>query len=154
MSLDNLKAMSPQDHEQTHGVIPVDPTASIQLARLEKSMNAVAQIFLGLGERIQALEAIVQNQITVTGAEAKTLFDAVRTRAREFCDMAHVSYGQAGRKVRKAIWHDFLNEFSISNYHDLPKKSFESGLDFIRGWRSYAMSKKLNQLYKGGGAHD
>ena len=153
MGVENILAMTEQEHEQAHSLTGGDPVTTIQLARLEKSMNAVAKVFLGLGERIQALEAIVQSQITITGAEAKTIHEAVRSRAREFCDMAHVSYQDAGRKVRKAIWRDLLNEFSLSNYHDLPKRSFQSGLDYIRDWRSYAMAKKLNQLYKGGSAN-
>lgn len=150
MGHDNLIAMTPQEHEHTHGIPAADPVTTIQLARLEKSMNAVAQIFLGLNERIQVLEGIVQNQITISGAEAISIQAAVCSRAREYCDNAHVPYALAGRKVRTAIWHDLRAEFSISNYHDLPKKSFQTGMEFIQGWRSYAMAKKLNQVYRGG----
>jgi len=150
MGLDNLVTVSKQEHEQLHGHSGSDPATTMQLARLEKSLTAAAQVFLSLGERMQTLEAIVHNQITISGAESKTIHEAVRNRAREFCDVAHVSYREAGRKVRKAIWHDFLNEFSISSYHDLPKRSFHSGLEFIKDWRSYAMAKKLGQIYKGG----
>lgn len=149
MGYDNLFAMTPQEHEQAHEFPSVDLVTTVQLTRLEKSMNAVAQIFLGLNERIQVLEGIVQNQITITGAEAISIQAAVCSRAREYCENSHVPYALAGRKVRTAIWHDLRAEFSISNYHDLPKKSFQSGLEFIQGWCSYAMVKKLNQLYRG-----
>ena len=151
MSLDkNIVVMSKQEHEQSHGLSGSDPAIAMQFARLEKSLTAAAQVFLSLGERIQTLETIIHNQITISGAEGKTVREAVRSRAREFCEVAHVSYREAGRMVRKAIWHDFLNEFSISSYHDLPKRSFHSCLEFIKDWRSYSMAKKLNQLYKGG----
>ena len=149
---DCLAATSEQQ-QAPKGYALMDPASQKQLANLEKSMNAVAQVFLSLGERIQALETIVQNQITITGAEARTIQAAVCSRAREFCDNAHVFYRIAGRKVRTAIWHDLKAEFSISNYHDLPKKSFQFALEYIRGWRSYAITKKLNQLYREGGGN-
>ncbi len=144
---ENIVAASPQEHANMHGYALMDPAVQKQLADLGKSLNAVAQVFLGLNERIQTLEGIVQNLITVTGAEGRTIQLAVCSRAREYCDNAHVSYKLAGRKVRTAIWHDIKDEFSISNYHDIPKKSFQFALEYIRGWRSYAITKKLHQLY-------
>lgn len=143
---ETLMSVDQQERSNMHGYALMDPAAQKQLAQIEKSLNGVAQVFLGLTERINLLETIVQNQITITGAEARTLHDAIISRAKEFCTVSGLSYKGAGRKVRKAITHDFLLEFSISNYHDLPKKSLAFGLEYIRGWRSFALAKRLKQL--------
>ena len=150
MSIDHLAAITPKEPDRLHGYALMDPAAQKQLAQIEKNLNAVASVFLGLTERINLLETIVQNQITVSGAEARTLHDTIIRRAKEFCTVCGLPYKVVGRKVRKAITHDFLLEFSISNYHDLPKKSFAFGLEYIRSWRSFALSKKLKQLFEGG----
>ena len=147
---ENIMAVSPHEHANNHGYTLMDPAAQKQLVQIEKSLNAVASVFLGLTDRINLLETIVQNQITITGAEARTLHDTIISRAKEFCTVFGLPYKGAGRRVRRAITHDFLLEFSISNYHDLPKKSFAFGLEYIRSWRSFTLSKKLKQLFEGG----
>ena len=150
---ENIVTVSTQEHANMHGYTLMDPAVQKQLDNLAKSIDAVARVFLSLGERINLLETIIQSQITITGAEARTLHDTIISRAKDFCATSGLSYRLAGRKVRKAITHDFMLEFSLSNYHDLPKKSLSFGLEYIRGWRSFALAKKLRQLHEGGGGN-
>lgn len=150
MSTETIIPMNAQEHERAHEHLPRDPIPAIQLARIEKSINGVVKVFMGLAEQVRALDVIVQTLVTVTGAESKAIQAAVINRAQDFCAVSHVSYRIVGRKVRTAIWHDFLNEFSISNYHDLPRRRFQAAIEFIRDWRSYAMARKLGQLCKAG----
>lgn len=142
-----------QDYSQRENIFtrPSDADTRMAIRRMEGILTHVAQVFLSVSERVQVLETILKTKISITGAQAKTIHYTVRGRAREFCDVAHVSYKVCGRMVRRAIWRDFFSEFSISSAYDLPANQFSYGLDFIKGWTSYAMAKKLNQLAKGGG---
>ena len=73
------------------------------------------------------------------------------------------AYKKLSRKVYSEIWRDFKNHFHLPRYGDLPRKSFDEGLEFIRMWRpstSLAMEIKAAnrqgsfQLIKGEGDHD
>lgn len=73
------------------------------------------------------------------------------------------AYKKLSRKVYSEIWRDFKNHFRLPRYGDLPRKSFDEGLEFIRMWRpstSLAMEIKAAnrqgsfQLIKGEGDHD
>lgn len=73
------------------------------------------------------------------------------------------AYKKLSRKVYSEIWRDFKNHFHLPRYGDLPRKSFDEGLEFIRMWRpstTLAMEIKAAnrqgsfQLIKGEGDHD
>ena len=73
------------------------------------------------------------------------------------------AYKKLSRKVYSEIWRDFKNHFHLPRYGDLPRKSFDEGLEFIRMWRpstSLAMEIKAAnrqgsfQLIKGEGESD
>lgn len=45
------------------------------------------------------------------------------------------AYKKLSRKVYSEIWRDFKNHFYLARYGDLPKKEFETGIEFIQMWR-------------------
>lgn len=117
------------------------------MAANNQQLSAVAQqmgkLILSFDARFAALEKIVAQRMTVTSVQAKTITNAVQAQAKALCAKNGLCYQKHGEAFRRAIWRDFKAQYSITDVHDLPASYFDIALDFVKGWTSFAIVRRL-----------
>lgn len=108
-------------------------------------VNRLAELVIVMDSRMSTLESILKQRITVSSAEAKGIAEAVKTRAVQLCEKSGLPYAQVGRFVRDAIWRAFRNEYMIASHYDLPAAYYDLAIQFISGWSSFALIRRLRE---------
>lgn len=94
-------------------------------------------------QRIKKLEKLTEQRVTVSGKQAKALQKRVQARSAALCDKHGFIYAEDGEAFRRAIWRDLKGQYGIDDVHDLPAVYFDIAAQYIDGWTSYSVVRKL-----------
>ncbi|MBR1584587.1 MAG: hypothetical protein IJ662_03505 [Clostridia bacterium] len=123
-----------------------DSGMETSLAKMEQIIEQAASLVILLEGRLRDAEAVFNQQVYISGRDAKSLTRAVQCRARAICDDAGVDYHQAGEIVRKAIYRAIRDEYGIETLYDMPQIKYFEALDSIRGFKSFTLLKRLRAM--------
>ena len=112
-------------------------------AQMAKYIQQMAQIVLSLDRRINMLETLLSQRVTVTAAQARAVSNAVQAQAIALCAKHGFDYREDGEAFRRAIWRDVKAQFGVKDIHDLPAAYFELAVASVEKWTSFALIRKL-----------
>ena len=116
--------------------------------QLSIAVDQLAKLLLVMQSHLRAMENTLKARVTISGAQAQALSEAVKGRARRLCEDNGFPYAKAGRTIREAIWRDLRAEYTVSDYHDLPEAFYRVAIDFVNEWSSYAIIRRLRARQK------
>lgn len=111
----------------------------------QNSVEKLAAIIVMLDKRLHSVEAMMENRVTVSSSQARSIANAVGARAHEICDQNALPYSTAGRTIREAIWRALRSEYQIPSHYDLSAIYYEHALSFVKGWTSFTVIRKARQ---------
>lgn len=94
-------------------------------------------------QRIKKLEKLTEQRVTINSKQAKALQKRVQARSVTLCEKHGFSYADDGETFRRAIWRDLKGQYAIDDIHDLPAVYFDIAAQYIDGWTSYSVVRKL-----------
>lgn len=119
-------------------------------ARLEQCVSEFARLLVAMKAQMDQLQKDLQSKVTISSSQARAIQEAVKDRATELCESKGLSYAACGKAVREAIWRELYREFSIGSRYDLQANRFQSSIDFVAGWNSFSIIRKIREKYGGG----
>ena len=131
----------------------ITPEAMTELAKtqraheaiLERRLTEFSKLLIVLDENNRSLKKLIESRLTVTGAQAKVLQTATVTRAHEVCKQNRLEYAACGGKIRNAIRKAVKDEYTVSEFCDLPAVSFDSAMELIQEWMSFDLIRRLRE---------
>ncbi len=94
-------------------------------------------------QRIKKLEKLTEQRVTINSKQAKALQKRVQARSAALCEKHGFLYADDGETFRRAIWRDLKGQYAIDDIHDLPAVYFDIAAQYIDGWMSYSVVRKL-----------
>lgn len=94
-------------------------------------------------QRIKKLEKLTEQRVTINSKQAKALQKRVQARSVTLCEKYGFLYADDGETFRRAIWRDLKGQYAIDDIHDLPAVYFDIAAQYIDGWTSYSVVRKL-----------
>ena len=119
-----------------------------QLRQMESAVQQLASIAAIMDARIRELEKRIGTQ-TVDSKQARALQYLVRKRSEALCEKHGFDYAESGPAFRRAMWADLKTQYRIDDVHDLPERQYDQAAEFISGWSSYSLVKKLRRRKDG-----
>ena len=94
-------------------------------------------------QRIKKLEKLTEQRVTINSKQAKALQKRVQARSAALCEKHGFLYADDVETFRRAIWRDLKGQYAIDDIHDLPAVYFDIAAQYIDGWTSYSVVRKL-----------
>ena len=96
-------------------------------------------------QRIKKLEKLTEQRVTISSKQAKALQKRVQARSMALCEKHGFSYSDGGETFRRAIWRGLKAQYAVDDVHDLPAAYFDLAAQYIDGWSSYSIVRKLRE---------
>ena len=129
-----------------NALAPLEQLTQQQETQLQQ-MGLFLQQFGGymaaMEQRIKKLEKLTEQKVTISSKQAKALQKRVQARSMALCEKHGFSYADDGETFRRAIWRDLKGQYAIDDVHDLPVVYFDIAAQYIDGWTSYSIVRKL-----------
>ena len=114
-----------------------------QLQQVGLFLQQLGGYMAAMEQRVKKLEKLTEQKVTINSKQAKALQKRVQARSAALCEKHGFSYTDDGETFRRAIWRDLKGQYAIDDVHDLPAVYFDIAAQYIDGWNSYSIVRKL-----------
>lgn len=115
----------------------------LNLQQMGVFLQQLGGYMVAMEQRMKKLEKLTEQRVTINSKQAKALQKRVQARSVALCEKHGFSYASDGEAFRRAIWRDLKGQYGIDDIHDLPLSYFDIATQFIDGWTSYGLVRKL-----------
>lgn len=137
--------------QQNNSLAPLEQLTRQQETNLQQ-LGLFLQQFGGymaaMEQRIKKLEKLTEQKVTISSKQAKALQKRVQARSSALCEKHGFSYVNDGETFRRAIWRDLKAQYAVEDVHDLPAVYFDIAAQFVDGWTSYSIVRKVRERVK------
>lgn len=134
--------------QQNNSLAPLEQLTRQQETNLQQ-LGLFLQQFGGymaaMEQRIKKLEKLTEQRVTISSKQAKALQKRVQARSMALCEKHGFSYSDGGEAFRRAIWRGLKAQYAVDDVHDLPAVYFDLAAQYIDGWTSYSIVRKLRE---------
>lgn len=114
-----------------------------QLQQMGLFLQQFGGYMAAMEQRIKKLEKLTEQKVTISSKQAKALQKRVQARSAALCEKYGFLYADVGETFRRAIWRDLKGQYAIDDVHDLPAVYFDIAAQYIDGWNSYSIVRKV-----------